>query len=90
MHALCCLRCAQAALFRPRLIIAGASAYSRNIDYKRMRKVRGGRRRGARLMHGVRRVGGEERSLKDVPLTLLLLPARHLPASHRATPGFAR
>jgi len=28
-----------AALFRPRLIIAGASAYSRNIDYKRMREV---------------------------------------------------
>ncbi|KAJ9522634.1 hypothetical protein QJQ45_019717 [Haematococcus lacustris] len=30
---------ASAALFRPRLIIAGASAYSRNIDYKRMREI---------------------------------------------------
>lgn len=29
----------QAALYRPRLIIAGASAYSRNIDYKRMRQI---------------------------------------------------
>ncbi|WIA37530.1 hypothetical protein OEZ86_014437 [Tetradesmus obliquus] len=28
-----------AALFRPKLIIAGASAYSRNIDYKRMRAI---------------------------------------------------
>mmetsp|Transcript_10267 Transcript_10267/g.22009 ORF Transcript_10267/g.22009 Transcript_10267/m.22009 type:complete len:499 (+) Transcript_10267:121-1617(+) len=28
-----------AALFRPKLIIAGASAYSRNIDYKRMREI---------------------------------------------------
>eukprot|EP00798_Chlamydomonas_sp_ICE-L_P026045 gene26045-11743_t len=27
------------ALFRPKLIIAGASAYSRNIDYKRMREI---------------------------------------------------
>jgi glycine hydroxymethyltransferase len=26
-------------LFRPKLIIAGASAYSRNIDYKRMREI---------------------------------------------------
>jgi glycine hydroxymethyltransferase len=30
-----------AALFRPKLIIAGASAYSRNIDYKRMRAIAG-------------------------------------------------
>lgn len=30
---------ASATLFRPRLIIAGASAYSRNIDYKRMRAI---------------------------------------------------
>lgn len=30
---------ASATLFRPRLIIAGASAYSRNIDYKRMREI---------------------------------------------------
>lgn len=30
-----------AQLFRPRLIIAGASAYSRNIDYKRMRAIAG-------------------------------------------------
>ena len=29
----------QAALYRPKLIIAGASAYSRNIDYKRMRAI---------------------------------------------------
>lgn len=29
----------QAALFRPRMLIAGASAYSRNIDYKRMRAI---------------------------------------------------
>lgn len=28
-----------AALFRPKLIIAGASAYSRDFDYPRMRKV---------------------------------------------------
>jgi glycine hydroxymethyltransferase len=28
-----------AALFRPKLIVAGTSAYSRNIDYKRMREV---------------------------------------------------
>ena len=28
-----------AALFRPKLIIAGASAYPRNYDYARMRKV---------------------------------------------------
>ena len=28
-----------AALFRPKLIIAGASAYSRNYDYSRMRQV---------------------------------------------------
>lgn len=32
-----------AQLFRPKLIIAGASAYSRNIDYKRMRDIAGGR-----------------------------------------------
>jgi glycine hydroxymethyltransferase len=31
-----------AQLFRPKLIIAGASAYSRNIDYKRMRDIAGG------------------------------------------------
>jgi glycine/serine hydroxymethyltransferase len=30
-----------AVLFRPKLIIAGASAYSRNIDYKRMRAIAG-------------------------------------------------
>lgn len=30
-----------AQLFRPKLIIAGASAYSRNIDYKRMREIAG-------------------------------------------------
>lgn len=30
-----------AQLFRPKLIIAGASAYSRNIDYKRMRDIAG-------------------------------------------------
>lgn len=30
----------QAKLFRPKLIIAGASAYSRDWDYARMRKVR--------------------------------------------------
>ena len=29
-----------AALFRPKLIVAGASAYARTIDYERMRKVR--------------------------------------------------
>mmetsp|Transcript_29782 Transcript_29782/g.75857 ORF Transcript_29782/g.75857 Transcript_29782/m.75857 type:complete len:495 (-) Transcript_29782:603-2087(-) len=28
-----------AMLFRPKLVIAGASAYSRNIDYKRMREI---------------------------------------------------
>ena len=28
-----------AALFRPKLIVAGASAYSRHYDYARMRKV---------------------------------------------------
>ncbi|TMW66741.1 hypothetical protein Poli38472_014053 [Pythium oligandrum] len=28
-----------AALFRPKLIVAGTSAYSRNIDYKRMREI---------------------------------------------------
>lgn len=32
-----------ARLFRPRLIIAGTSAYARLIDYARMKKVRGGR-----------------------------------------------
>lgn len=32
----------QARLFRPKLIIAGASAYSREWDYARMRKVGGG------------------------------------------------
>lgn len=31
-----------ALLFRPKLIIAGASAYPRNYDYARMRKVRQG------------------------------------------------
>lgn len=30
-----------AVLFRPKLIIAGASAYPRDFDYARMRKVRG-------------------------------------------------
>jgi glycine hydroxymethyltransferase len=30
-----------AALFRPKLIVAGASAYARHYDYARMRKVRG-------------------------------------------------
>lgn len=30
-----------AQLFRPKLIIAGASAYSRNIDYTRMRAIAG-------------------------------------------------
>lgn len=29
-----------ATLFRPKLIIAGASAYSRDFDYPRMRKVK--------------------------------------------------
>ena len=29
-----------AVLFRPKLIIAGASAYSRDFDYPRMRKVK--------------------------------------------------
>lgn len=29
-----------AALFRPKLIIAGASAYARDFDYARMKKVR--------------------------------------------------
>jgi glycine hydroxymethyltransferase len=28
-----------AALYRPKLIVAGASAYSRHYDYARMRKV---------------------------------------------------
>jgi glycine/serine hydroxymethyltransferase len=28
-----------AALFRPKLIVAGASAYARHYDYARMRKV---------------------------------------------------
>lgn len=28
-----------AALFRPKLLVAGASAYARTIDYERMRKV---------------------------------------------------
>jgi glycine hydroxymethyltransferase len=27
-------------LYRPKMIVAGASAYSRNYDYKRMRQVR--------------------------------------------------
>lgn len=42
-----------ARLFRPRLIIAGTSAYARLIDYARIKKVRGegpgdrGRGRGA-------------------------------------------
>lgn len=31
-----------ARLFRPRLVIAGTSAYARLIDYARMKKVRGG------------------------------------------------
>lgn len=31
-----------AKLFRPKLIVAGASAYSRNIDYVRMRQVSAG------------------------------------------------
>lgn len=35
-----------AQLFRPKLIIAGASAYSRNIDYKRMREIAGERETG--------------------------------------------
>jgi glycine hydroxymethyltransferase len=30
---------ANAMLFRPKLIIAGASAYPRNYDYKRMREI---------------------------------------------------
>eukprot|EP00656_Telonema_subtile_P013827 TRINITY_DN1702_c0_g1_i1.p1 TRINITY_DN1702_c0_g1~~TRINITY_DN1702_c0_g1_i1.p1 ORF type:complete len:499 (-),score=143.74 TRINITY_DN1702_c0_g1_i1:131-1627(-) len=30
---------ANALLFRPKVIVAGASAYSRNIDYKRMREI---------------------------------------------------
>jgi glycine hydroxymethyltransferase len=30
---------ATAALFRPKILIAGASAYSRLIDYERMRKL---------------------------------------------------
>ena len=31
---------ANAELFRPKLIVAGASAYSRVVDHKRMREVR--------------------------------------------------
>lgn len=31
-----------ARLFRPRLVIAGTSAYARLIDYARMKKVQGG------------------------------------------------
>ena len=30
---------ANATLFRPKIIIAGASAYARDIDYKRMREI---------------------------------------------------
>ncbi|CAN0358090.1 unnamed protein product, partial [Hapterophycus canaliculatus] len=33
---------ANAKLFRPKLIVAGASAYSRNIDYARMREIADG------------------------------------------------
>ena len=32
-----------AALFRPKLIVAGASAYTRHYDYPRMRQARAGR-----------------------------------------------
>lgn len=36
---------ASATLFRPKLIVAGASAYPRDYDYKRMREVRARRGR---------------------------------------------
>eukprot|EP01102_Stenamoeba_stenopodia_P001425 TRINITY_DN1123_c0_g1_i1.p1 TRINITY_DN1123_c0_g1~~TRINITY_DN1123_c0_g1_i1.p1 ORF type:complete len:514 (-),score=125.68 TRINITY_DN1123_c0_g1_i1:68-1609(-) len=45
-----------AALFRPRLIIAGASAYSRDYDYKRMRKIADSV--GALLMADIAHISG--------------------------------
>ena len=45
-----------AALFRPRLIIAGASAYSRDFDYARMRKIADGV--GAYLMADMAHISG--------------------------------
>jgi glycine hydroxymethyltransferase len=45
-----------AALFRPKLIIAGASAYSRNYDYPRMRAIADGV--GAYLMSDMAHISG--------------------------------
>jgi hypothetical protein len=49
-----------AQLFRPKLIIAGASAYSRNIDYKRMRDIAGTpvRRTLSSMKHPTALLGG--------------------------------
>ncbi|MEW5297350.1 MAG: hypothetical protein WDW38_006183 [Sanguina aurantia] len=45
-----------ASLFRPKMIIAGASAYSRNFDYARMRKIADGV--GAYLMADMAHISG--------------------------------
>ena len=47
---------ASAALFRPRLIVAGASAYSRHFDYARMRSIAD--QHGAYLMSDMAHVSG--------------------------------
>jgi glycine/serine hydroxymethyltransferase len=39
--AICCIKMEKSmALFRPKLVVAGASAYPRLYDYARMRRVR--------------------------------------------------
>ena len=45
-----------ATLFRPKIIIAGSSAYSRNIDYKRMREICD--KTGAYLMSDMAHISG--------------------------------
>ncbi|CAO3627991.1 unnamed protein product [Cunninghamella echinulata] len=45
-----------AALFRPKVIIAGASAYARNIDYERMKKISS--KVGAYLMADIAHISG--------------------------------
>ena len=49
----------QAQLFRPKIIIAGASAYSRDFDYKRMRQICDDV--GALLMADMAHISGEPR-----------------------------
>ncbi len=67
-----------AALFRPKLIIAGASAYSRNYDYPRMRAIADSA--GAYLMSDMAHISGLVAAGEPLPC----LPGR---AALPACPG---